>query len=788
MKHIVLIILLFVAPRAFVRAQSTTAYNPELETTWDANWITHPAVKGSEFGVYLFKKTFQLNEKPGSFVVHVSADNRYKLYVNGKYLTNGPARGDQLHWRFESLDLGPYLIQGENVVSAVVWNFAEYRPVAQHSVRTGFILQGNTARERIINADSTWKVLRSEAYRPLPVSLNAYYVVGPGERFDGSAYPWGWEAKSATDTGFVGAKPLGPGNPVKGLGKYGIVPPHVLVKRTIPLMEERPQRFKAVRRSSKPIDAGFISGGTPLTVAPNTQLTILMDQGQLTNAYPVLTFSGGQGSTIKLTYAESLVDQEGQKGNRDVVENKKMIGNSDVIQPEDGPNRIYETLWWRTFRYVQLDIETKNEPLVLNDFQSRYTGYPFQEKAVFETQAPVLDQIWDVSWRTQLLCSGENYFDCPYYEQLQYTGDTRIQCLISTYVSGDTRLYKNALQSFHDSFNSIGLTQSRYPSYDPQYIPTFSLVWITMLHDYLKLQKDDGTVAGMMPAVLSVLDWYEKRLDTNGLLGTMEWWMFVDWVDSWDSGIPPGLGSTQSTMISLQYVYTLQKAVDLMRRYGYPEQAKHYDQVAKRIQAAANKLSWDAQRGLYADTPGGRIFSQHTNIFALLSGTSSAERSAALMDKVIEGTDMAPASYYFSFYLMEALRKTNKEDKYLELLGPWEEMLKKGLTTFAERPDPTRSDCHAWSASPMYFFLSMVCGIEPAGPGFEKVTVAPHLGKLETVKGSVPHPNGMIEVNLKRKGKAGVEGTVQLPAGLTGTFQWGQQTLNLKSGANSISM
>ncbi|WP_373331205.1 alpha-L-rhamnosidase-related protein [Salmonirosea aquatica] len=788
MKHITLLTLLWAACLTLVRAQSTTEYNPELETAWDANWITHPAIKGDEFGIYLFKKTFQVNEKPGSFIVHVSADNRYKLYVNGKYITNGPARGDQLHWRFESLDIGPYLAQGSNIVSAVVWNFAQYRPVAQHSVRTGFILQGNTARERIINTDSTWKVLKSEAYRPLPVRLNAYYVVGPGEAFDGGAYAWDWEAKGAADTGFVAAKSLGPGNPAKGLGKYGIVPPHVLVRRTIPLMEEHLQRFKAVRRSSKDIDEGFIGGSTALTIAPNTQLTILLDQGQLTNAYPLLTFSQGQGSTIKLTYAESLVDAEGRKGNRDVVENKKIVGNSNVIKPDGGKNRTYETLWWRTFRYVQLDIETKNEPLVLNDFQSRYTGYPFEEKAVFETQVPTLDQIWDVSWRTQLLCSGENYFDCPYYEQLQYTGDTRIQCLISTYVSGDTRLYKNALQSFHDSFNSIGLTQSRYPSYDPQYIPTFSLVWITMLHDYLKLRKDDGTVAGMMPAVLSVLDWYEKRLDANDLLGNMEWWMFVDWVDAWDSGIPPGVGSTQSTTISLQYVYTLQKAVELMRRYGYPEQAKHYDQVAKRIQGAVNKLSWDAQRGLYADTPSGKNFSQHTNIFALLSGTSSAERSAALMDKVIQGTDMAPASYYFSFYLMEALRKTNKEDQYLELLGPWEDMLKKGLTTFAERADPTRSDCHAWSASPMYFFLSMVCGIEPAGPGFEKVTVAPHLGKLPSVKGAVPHPNGMIEVSLKRKGKSGVEGTVQLPASLTGTFRWGQQTLNLKGGANSISI
>lgn len=81
----------------------------------------------------------------------------------------------------------------------------------------------------------------------------------------------------------------------------------------------------------------------------------------------------------------------------------------------------------------------------------------------------------------------------------------------------------------------------------------------------------------------------------------------------------------------------------------------------------------------------------------------------------------------------------------------------------------------------------MVCGIQPAEKGFKSVKVEPHLGKLKSVEGTVPHPNGNIQVNLKRRGKNGVEGGVTLPTGLTGTFIWQGAEIRLNSGRTSIS-
>lgn len=772
-------------------AQATDRYNPELQTGWDAHWITHPDVAGDEFGVYLFRQELELAAAPGSFVVHVSADNRYKLYVNGRYITGGPARGDARNWRFESLDLAPYLKAGTNVVAAVVWNFAEHRPVAQHTVRTGFILQGDTVAERQLNSGETWTVSRETAYAPIPVNLRAYYVVGPGEEFDAAEHPWSWMDAGSTASGFVQAKSLGPGRPMNSLGRYGNPPAHLLVPRNISLMEETAQRFASLRRSNTDkVSDGFIRGGEPTTLPPNSKVSILLDQGHLTNAYPILKFSGGQGSTIKITYAEALYDEEGQKGNRDRIEGKAIRGNTDLVKPDGGSSRTYETLWWRTFRYVQLDIETGAAPLQLEDFSSRFTGYPFAENAEFSSQVPLLDQIWDVSWRTQRLCSGENYFDCPYYEQLQYAGDTRIQTLISTYVSGDTQLFRNAIEAYKDSYEAFGLTQSRYPSYDPQFIPTFSLVWTTMLHDYWMLTDDTELVRTSLPTVLNILNWFEQRMSTTGLLGPMEYWLFVDWVDTegWEAGIPPGEDTGNSTLISLQYVYTLQKAAELFGAFGYVEKASHYLGLAERIRDAATRLSWDTGKGLFADTPDKTFYSQHTNIFAILSGSVPKGDNKGVLDRILGNNSIAPASYYFSFYLMEALREAAMEDRYLELLDPWEGMLQRGLSTFAERPDPTRSDCHAWSASPMYFFLSMVCGIQPASPGFKTVKIAPHLGTLGSVSASMPHPMGVIKVNLKENKSKDLIGSVILPDGLSGSFEWGGTRIALSQGDNAISI
>ncbi|MGA9292620.1 MAG: alpha-L-rhamnosidase C-terminal domain-containing protein [Ignavibacteriaceae bacterium] len=758
-----------------------------LYKTWNAKWITCPGISGKEYGVYLFRKKIRIKPGKGEFVVHISADNRYKLFVNGKYICNGPSRGDFLKWKFETVDIMPYLKEGENIIAAVVWNFAEYRPVAQFSNRTGFILQGDQETENIVNSNETWKVYNDTAYSPLTIDLHQYYVVGPGEIFNMQYHPWKWTDLNYDDSNWSSAKELDAGTPLKSFREFGTTSNYILVPRKIPFMEEKPQRFSQIRRSNIDIPAAFINGTKALTIPPNSNATILLDQKHLTDAYPVLSVSGGNNSEITLTYAESLFNDKMEKGDRNDIKDKKIYGNQDKIISDGGENRIFQTLWWRTFRYIQIEIKTNNEPLTINDFHSIYTGYPFEKKASFKSSDSTLADIWNVGWRTQRLCTGETFFDCPYYEQLQYEGDTKIQCLTSGYVSGDTVMMRNAIQIFYDSRLPYGLTQSRYPSYETQVIPPFSLIWITMVHDYWMLYNNPGFVKSMIPGILEVLNWYNSKIDSGGLIGHMEWWNFVDWVDfnGWHNGVPPGIDSSNSSIVNMQYVYTLQKAAQILKAFDLPEQAEEYLQQAERIKSIVYNKCFDAREGLLADTPEKKNFSQHANIWGILTNAFPVDSQAGVLNRILNKKDIAQSSYYFKFYLFKALEKAGMADKFLILLKPWRQMLDTGLTTFAEKPDPTRSDCHAWSASPVYYFLSLVCGIKPNEPGFKTVRIEPHFGNLSWIDGSMPHRSGNIKVKLK-KNNGSISGEVILPQNLTGIFIWENKITPLKSGKNNI--
>ena len=217
-------------------------------------------------------------------------------------------------------------------------------------------------------------------------------------------------------------------------------------------------------------------------------MTLLLDRGHLTTAYPEIVTSWRPGAAITLTYTEALRasradGKKGEKGNRNEIEGKVIAGLRDRFLPDGGRGRLFRPLWWRTFRYVEVAVETADEPLTIDDIRALFSAYPFEQRGRFESSDPVLCRICDVGWRTARLCAHETYMDTPYWEQLQYVGDTRIQALVSMYVAGDDRLVRNAIELFDESRIPDGLTQSRYPAMLPQFIPPFSLFWIGMMHD-----------------------------------------------------------------------------------------------------------------------------------------------------------------------------------------------------------------------------------------------------------------------------------------------------------------
>jgi hypothetical protein len=740
---------------------------------WKARWILPAGAEPTAYGVYHFRHTVTLDAKPASLRVHVTGDSRYELYVNGVKVSWGPARGDLYHWRYETVDIAAHLRPGRNVLAAVVWNDGPAAGLAQWSLRTGFLLQAGDTDFEKLNTGKDWVFLRNSAYKPtaLPGTLwgeiaPGYYAIGPMEQFDAALYPWGWQMPDYDASAWKPVEVAQPGAP---RDQSDSPSRWMLVERPIPMMEETPQRIPQLRKSEgAAVAAGFPAQRAAVTIAANSRAVLLLDQTYLTTGFPELEVSGGKGAEVTLRYAETLFQQlrpRAVKGNRNDVEGKEFRGYPDRYTA-DGAHRTYRPLFWRTWRYLQVTVQTKSEPLTIEDLRGVYTGYPFTPKAKLDTGEPVHQKMLEVGWRTARLCAHETYMDCPYYEQLQYAGDTRIQAMVSLYMTGDARLMRNAIEQLDSSRTSEGATYSRAPSVLQQYIPPFSLWWIGMLHDYWWYVDDPAFVKQMLRGARSVLGWYTSFLNSGGLLGPMPWWNYVDWVSSWRNGRPPCEPEVMPATIQLQLVLALQWAAKMEESVGQKVLAAANREQAAALAQTIRAKYWNAERKMFSEDLAQKRFSQHANVLAVLGGLVDNATAKDLMQRVEPDKTIDRCTVYFRYYLDCAMAKAGLGDRYVERLQTWDYMLKEGLTTWAEVDSPgTRSDCHAWGASPNVEFFRTVLGVDSAAPGFSKVRVQPHLGPLKKASGVVPHPKGLITVSVERRG-AGYKLDVKLPPGV----------------------
>jgi hypothetical protein len=336
-----------------------------------------------------------------------------------------------------------------------------------------------------------------------------------------------------------------------------------------------------------------------------------------------------------------------------------------------------------------------------------------------------------------------------------------------------------------------GLFKSAYPSRFDFDMGSWSMGWIQSLHDYYFMRGDSGYIAPFVKNIERVLGFFERHLDEKtGMIGTVKNQNFIDW--SITKGSLPRSNEQremkQSALLTLYYAHTLDCAVRLFKQLGHQESAKRLEIVSIGIKKAVSTNCWDEKTQLFRDYPDQQIFSQHTNIMAILCDLVPTKEQKTLMNRILTYDKFDEmASSYFSFFLFKAMQKTGQEDLILEHLGFWYTFLDRGHTTCGETgfASHDRSDCHAWSAHPAYFLLSSVCGIKPADIGFNKVIVEPHLGKLTSLKASMPHPKGRILVDYKIvNGK--LIGSIVLPKGLDGMWEFNGQKMVLREGINQL--
>ena len=747
------------------------------KSPWQAQWIdAGDGIAVNDFGrVFYLRKTFETRNPAAFRRVYLSADSRYKLWVNGTLAARGPARFDPLHQQYDTLDLSTLVQEGKNVIAAEIMYWGEGEPsrggpIFQMSARPAFVFESAELR-----SDGSWKALIAEGMKAPGwenVAKGAGYFAGNWlEQVDARRLPIDWEQPGFDDHAWTSARAI---TRAEVWGEGDTRAPWKLMPRSIgPVAERAPEPARAIQSGqvpeTKPLPPFSFEvapdPGTPtlpVTLPGDGRVRYLVfDAGRLVTAYPRLELEAGAGAVVEIMYAEAP-SKGFQKGRRDRLEDKRVEGMNDIYVTRRG-RQSYEPFFHRTFWYVRVAVKS-DTPVTIHGLDYRWTSYDFPERGAFECSDATLNQIWKVGWYTARLCAHETYEDCPYYEQLQYVGDTRIQALVTYHVSGDARLPAYAIRQIHASRLPEGLTYSRYPSHLFQAIPGFSLIWVLMLDDYLLYTGDLELVRECAAGVYSVLRFFEDYQTAEGFLANVPYWNYHDWTFP-DAGTPPG-SKVNCTLTTLLYKGALDAGGRLFEALGDHAESGRFRQRSEKVGEAINRRAWSEPEGLYRDGIGVDSLSRHVNTYAVLFEVADAGRRARIAQRLFTDSKVRDTTFYFAHYLHQAAVKLGQPQRVIDDMARWRGMLDLGTSTWWETPTDTRSDCHAWSSAPTFEFMQEILGVRPIAPGFARVRIAPFTAQLEWARGVVPTPRGDIRVDWRKPDVERFEIEIDLPAGV----------------------
>jgi alpha-L-rhamnosidase len=744
----------------------TLVLNHPISGQWRASYAWSADWGGPGLTVRRFRRRFVLSRVPERFLAYVSADSRYRLWVNGEPVGRGPLKGTLRRYHYEVYDLASYLQPGDNVIAAEAHWFGQHAPTSEvHSRRPGFLFQG--PEDATLDTPVSWRVLADRAVEPdnTPYISNAHRFLGYWEIVNGEAYPRGWIELSYDDVGWEVAVDTGPAD-VPGLTGTSH-PLQTLCSRDVPMLIEEPRRF--VRTLQDGQEREHLFGEDPLgwTLEAGRAGEIVLDAGSLTTGYPELSFSGGAGRKVEVIYGECVLrwgERQGRrvpvKGLRDDIASGEVHGYRDTITLPGG-SFCYEPFHWRTFWFVRIVVSAGNEPFTLEDVRYRFTTYPQTLQATFDSAIPDTEKMWEVSWRSLQLCAHETYEDCPYYEQLNYIADSRLQALCSLVLAGETELPKRTIRLFRDSVRPDGLVHSRVPSAIPQILPYFALIWVLMVEDYWRWvgRRERAFVRSTLNVVDSVLWFFRERLRDNGFVGQIPPWSMVDRVPGWTRGEPPAVVAGASTYLTCLYVYALDTAIRLHSEAGEPGDADRWRPLAERVRLAVREQAWSEREGLFLEGPGRTEdgLSQHSQVAAILADVATPKQTRRILERLTSDRSLFRMKFMQSFYLARALEKAGSYSAFsTHVLELWRQALAKHVSTWPEYPDPTRSDCHAWSSWIAADFVTCVLGIRPLKPGFAGILIAPHTEIGAYARGSAPTAVGTVTVEWRKDPDTGI--------------------------------
>lgn len=740
---------------------------------FNSSWIWLPewnSDEETEATFVCFRKKISFESIPESFPVKISADSKYKLYINGRLSEVGPSKGDDKIWFYDLVETAPYLLQGENIWTVIVLHYPQDKETGNYSTfRTstpGLFLESIEKNDEtghpVLSADNTWDAcllsgIKIVSENPFFAPLQIYEKVSASENL------WDWKKAVV----------------YKESELSEVLKKRNLIERTIPFMRRMPRTFCGISKVVKSSYGeeewlDFLNGKRNLEISENEDVCVELDAGELMTGYLHLDFTGGKRAEITLLQSEGYVvsapehpkdfDDMPVKGNRSDAINGVLAGYTDTYiasgKGNEDHHEVYEPFWFRTFRYIRFHIRTKDCPLILRSFSYQETGYPLEIQSNVKTSAPVLKDIWDISERTLRRCMHETYMDCPFYEQLQYIMDGRSQILYTYASAADDRLARKCMDDLSRSQNEEGLLNACYPSVCENIIPGFSIYFIGMVYDHMMYFGDVSLVKEYLPTISKILGFFKRHLDERGILEKVgglnhpeNYWSFIDWTPEWKetNGVPSVTLEGPLTMESLLYLLGLQYAEALCRFVKEGEMADSYSKDAEKLKKALRAYC-RGKDGMFRDGPSYEAYSQHCQVFAVLTGTVSMEEGKKyLIETLKHNEDYAQCSVAMMYYLFRALEQCGAYEYTEQLWDSWKIMLENHMTTCAEDPLQSRSDCHAWGSLALYELPSAILGLRPTAPGYSEAEIRPHAEYLSEASGVVMTPVGKVKISWERE-------------------------------------
>ncbi|MBQ4329609.1 MAG: hypothetical protein IJC27_07755 [Lentisphaeria bacterium] len=593
-------------------------------------WFSPPDIPEGAY-ITVYRSVFTV-DCPRAVSFDFSADERAQLFLDGKRLIDGPERGAPEHWYFQRASFE--VAGGTHTLTVRVLSFGFCKwAYGQLSVRHGFWIDEKSG---ILN---NWEC-----------------QIEDGCTFEAGFPDWG---------AFPRVHLTEEHNPLILEGKGGIW-------RKVAVFEDERELF--------PPDLPLMRYER---IVPQDKGNGLFYFPEYVCAWAEYRFSGRGRVKIRWSetpYLDEKFNLDHLKGNKGRRDGKFFVGNFDTFEI-DGELHWFD-YWWHAGHYCQ--ILTEGEVTV----QAEYfrTGYPY------EGFVPA-DKLEKMAFETLQACSFETYMDCPYYEQLMYIGDSRLEAVCSRLISSDDRLPRKALKLLSLSQQPDGSLLSQYPSRSKQVIPSFMLIWVLMLHDHFKANGKDALTLELLVRAGRLME-FMKSQEVDGLI-SVKGWNFIDWCNggNWDYGTPPG-GAVNS-IINFLYVLALQAMAEISGSSACRKKAQE-------LLALLREKFFDREQGFYAIDTEHRFYSEHSQVLALL-----AEDDHLLAENLRKnGEKLVPCSIYFSFYYFQVCLKYGMDDLAEKRLDNYRALENQGLTTLPEEFENPRSDCHAWSSHILAYLLN----------------------------------------------------------------------------------